>query len=40
MNGSSVRVRGNRALPFKAQLFDADSILVTDLDLIAAPLST
>jgi hypothetical protein len=38
MGSSPVTVRGqNRALPLKAQLFDADSLAVTDLDLSAPP---
>jgi hypothetical protein len=32
-----VTVKGNRALPLKAQLFDADGYFVTDMDIVAAP---
>lgn len=32
-----VTVRGNRALPLKSQLFDADNTLVTNLDIGASP---
>jgi hypothetical protein len=33
----SVTARGNRALPFKAQLYDADGYLITDSDIAAPP---
>lgn len=37
MAGGPVTVRGNRSLPFKAQLFDVDGYPITDTDLSAAP---
>lgn len=37
MASGPVTVKGNRALPFKAQLFDADGYLMTDSDLLAPP---
>jgi len=37
MDGGPVTVQGNRALPLKAQLFDADGFAVTDLDIVAPP---
>ena len=37
MAGGPVRVKKNRALPLRAQLFDADGIAITDFDLVAPP---
>jgi hypothetical protein len=37
MASGPVTARGNRALPLKAQLFDADGFEMTDLDLVVAP---
>lgn len=37
MAGGPVKVKKNRALPLKAQLFDTDGIVITDLDLTAPP---
>jgi hypothetical protein len=37
MASGTVTARGNRALPLKAQLFDADGYELTDLDMTAPP---
>lgn len=37
MASGPVKVKGKRALPLKAELFDADGIVITDLDLTAQP---
>jgi len=37
MDRSPVSIKKNRALPLKAQLFDADDFMVTDLDIMAPP---
>lgn len=37
MDAYPVTVKGNRALPLKVQLFDANDYLVTDVDISAAP---
>jgi len=37
MDSGPVTVKKNRALPLKAQLFDADGFAVTDLDIVAPP---
>ena len=37
MAGGPVKVKKNRALPLKGQLFDSDGIVITDLDLTAPP---
>jgi streptogramin lyase len=37
MASGTVTARGNRALPLKAQLFDADGYEMTDLELVAPP---
>jgi hypothetical protein len=37
MDTQLVTAKGNRALPLKAQLFDAGGFLITDTDILAAP---
>ncbi len=38
MNDGPVRVRGNRTLPLKAQLFNGEGYAITDLDITSPPL--
>ena len=37
MDVGPVTIKKNRALPLKAQMFDTDNLLITDLDIAAPP---